>query len=383
MVRVCHMTSVHTRYDIRIFQKECVSLAEAGFEVYLVVNDTYADEIKGGVYIRSTSYQAKSRMDRMLYAARKVYKTALQIDADIYHFHDPELLPYGYQLKKKGYKVIFDSHEFIWKQMECRDYLPKAFRKTSSWIYRKCEAYVVGKIDAVVVPCTYDGTSYFGDKCKREVLVNNYPRFEELDKEGLDKEEVHFRDRKRQACYIGGLTVQRGAVVMAKASVQSGIPLVLAGKFSSDALEKEVLGSSSDILYKGNLQRPGVKKLLGESFMGICVLQDEGQYRHLDNLPTKVYEYMGAGMPVIISDFPYYKKIMQRYHCGRCVRPDDEGDVAAHMEWLLSHPEEAEEMGRNGRRAIVQRFNWKKEEKKLLGLYNELFQEIQQELCRD
>ncbi len=376
MVRVCHMTSVHTRYDIRIFQKECVSLAEAGFEVYLVVNDVYADEVKNAIHIRSTSYQAKSRMERMLHAARKVYQTALQIDADIYHFHDPELLPYGYKLKKKGYKVVFDSHEFIWKQMECRDYLPKAFRKIASWLYRKCEGYVVGKIDAVIVPCTYDGKSYFGDKCKREVLVNNYPRLEEM-----DKEEICFCDRKRQACYIGGLTEQRGAVIMARACLKTGIPLALAGRFSSDELKREVLEASPDIVYKGNLQRLGVKKLLGESFMGICVLQDEGQYRHLDNLPTKVYEYMGAGMPVIISDFPYYKKMIQRYQCGRCVCPDHADDIAAHMEWLLSHPMEAEEMGRNGRRAVMQEFNWKAEEKKLLRLYDELRQELMTEMC--
>ncbi len=375
MVRVCHMTSVHTRYDIRIFQKECISLAEAGFEVYLVVNDVYADEVKNGIHIRSTSYKAKSRIDRMLHAARKVYKTALQIDADIYHFHDPELLPYGYKLKKKGFKVIFDSHEFIWKQIECRDYLPKAFRKIVSLLYRKCEEYVVSKIDAVVVPCTYDGKSYFGNKCKREVLVNNLPRYEEL-----DKAEVPFCDRKRQACYIGGMTKQRGAVVMAKACMQTGIPLVLAGKFSSDEFEKDVLGISSAIIFRGNLQRPEVKKLLGESFMGICVLQDEGQYRHLDNLPTKVYEYMGAGMPVIISDFPYYKKIVQRYKCGRCVCPDHVDDIAAHMEWLLKHPKEAEEMGRNGRRIVMQKFNWQVEEKKLLVLYDELLQELLAEL---
>lgn len=376
MVKVCHMTSVHTRYDIRIFQKECVSLAKAGFKVYLVVNDVYGDEVKEGVNILSTSYKTKNRVDRMLHAARKVYKTALRVKADIYHFHDPELLLYGYKLKKKGYKVIFDSHEFLSRQLECRDYLPCVLRKTASWFYRMCEEYVTSKIDAVVVPCTYDGRSYFGDKCRREVLINNLPRQEEL-----DKADTHFSDRKRQACYIGGLTKQRGVSVMARVSTQTEVPIALAGKFSSDELQKDILSTSTNLIYKGNLQRAGIKKILNESYMGICILQDEGQYRHLDNLPTKVYEYMGAGMPVIISDFPYYRKIIQTYQCGRYVHADSVDDIVFNIEWLLRHPKEAEEMGRNGKKIVMQKFNWTVEEKKLLKLYDDLLQELMEKSC--
>ncbi len=370
MVKVCHMTSVHTRYDIRIFQKECTSLSKAGFEVYLIVNDPYEDEEKDGVHILSASYKPENRMDRMLNAARKVYEKAVQIKADIYHFHDPELLFYGYWLKKKGNRVIFDSHEFTWKQIECREYIPKMIRKVVGFLYRKCEEMIVGKVDAVIVPCTYDGRSYFGKKCRREILINNFPSLGES-----DMADVHFSDRKQQACYIGRLTKERGVREMAKACTRAGIPLILAGVFSTGQLKEEVSGMSSYTKYLGKLHRPEVKKLLNESYMGISILQDEGQYRHLDNLPTKVYEYMEAGIPVIVSDFPYYKKIIEKYGCGKCVNPENIEEIAQTMKWMLDHPQEAGEMGRNGKKLVTRKFNWMTEEKKLLKLYDEILKE--------
>ena len=108
-MKVCHMTSAHDPEDIRIFHKECVSLAKNGYDVYLVERgDSYE---KNGVHIVGVGTIPDSRLQRMTQGARRVYEAALALDCDIYHFHDPELLPYGVMLKKKGKKVIFDSHE--------------------------------------------------------------------------------------------------------------------------------------------------------------------------------------------------------------------------------------------------------------------------------
>ena len=103
------MTRAHRINDTRIFHKECVPLAKAGYEVYLVANGESYD--KDGVHVRGIGEPPSSRMKRMTKTVKKIYKAAVEIDADVYHFHDPELLPYGLKLKRRGKKVIFDSHE--------------------------------------------------------------------------------------------------------------------------------------------------------------------------------------------------------------------------------------------------------------------------------
>ena len=109
MYKVCHMTSAHEAWDDRIFHQECVSLAREGSEVYLVQRGESGE--KNGIHIIGVGEMPSSRLQRIRRGARRVYQAARALDADIYHFHDPELLPYGLKLKKAGKKVIFDSHE--------------------------------------------------------------------------------------------------------------------------------------------------------------------------------------------------------------------------------------------------------------------------------
>ena len=104
MIKVCHVTSVHPVEDVRIFQKECVSLARAGYDIYLVQQGESYE--KYGVHIVGFGNVESSRIKRMLHTSRTAYEKALAVDADVYHLHDPELLPYGIKLKKLGKKVI-------------------------------------------------------------------------------------------------------------------------------------------------------------------------------------------------------------------------------------------------------------------------------------
>ncbi len=368
MIKVCHMTSVHTRYDGRIFKKECVSLAEAGFQVYLVVNDEIPDEIKKEVHIVSTLYNPRNRFDRVFKSTKKVYEKALAIDAEVYHFHDPELMPYGYFLKKRGKKVIFDSHEYTVRQIECKRYLPWLLRKILSFFYKRYERYIVSKLDAVVVPGTSGGASYFGGHCRKEIIIDNVPRIA-----SVFSASTKFDQRKIQACYMGGLSEVRGVVKMSEASTRAKIPLVLGGEFMPKDLEEQIVCDKNKFIeYRGFLDTSEIKEILNESYMGLCVPQSTGQYQYMDNLSTKVYECMGAGIPVIVSNFPCYRKLIEDFNCGLCVDSGSADEIAEGMKWLLDHPKEAEEMGKQGQQAVKMKFNWEIEEQKLVSLYQDL-----------
>ena len=103
--KVCHITSAHPDGDVRIFHKECVSLAEEGYDVSLVIPNTES-RIDKGVNIVSFIYEPSSRISRFTKSVNLAYKKAIEVNADIYHLHDPELLRIAVKLKKKGKKVI-------------------------------------------------------------------------------------------------------------------------------------------------------------------------------------------------------------------------------------------------------------------------------------
>lgn len=127
MIHVCHMTSAHASDDTRIFYKECVSLAKAGYEVSLVARGPAVRRPASGSW--AWACPSGGRLFRMLFFARRIYRQALALDAEVYHLHDPELLPYGLRLKRRGKVVIFDSHEFTAQAILEKHWLPKPLRR--------------------------------------------------------------------------------------------------------------------------------------------------------------------------------------------------------------------------------------------------------------
>lgn len=371
-IKVCHMTSVHPAKDGRIFHKECRSLANAGYDVTLVAAGASSEECDG-VKIVGVPLRSKGRLGRMIKTTRDVYKVALEIDADIYHFHDPELLPYGYKLKKKGKKVIFDSHEFVGKQILTKKYIYKFLRRSISWLYMGYESRVCKSLDAVVEVCTYDGKDYFKNRSTRRVFITNAPILE-ANKKKNDFLSCELNSEKlRNVVHIGGLVEQRGITSLARAIVKTNANLILAGPFGSKEYEIKIKSICKDKLeYKGILPFTEVPDLLSQCGIGTSTLLDEGQYKHLDTLPTKVYDYMLAGIPIIMSDFPYLKRINDIYDIGLCVSPNNPDKISAAIVYLLSHPDEARKMGENGRKAVEKEFNWANQEKILLALYESL-----------
>jgi len=362
--KITHLTSAHPRYDTRIFVKECSSLAKE-YEVNLVVADGLGEEEKQGVNIYDVG-KIEGRLNRIFSTTKKVLKKAIDLDSDVYHLHDPELIPIGLKLKKIGKKVIFDAHEDLPKQILAKPYLNTIIKKILSKILSLYEYYACKKFDYVVA-----ATPFIRDKFltfTKSIDVNNYPIVEEL------STDVSWEERKNQVCYVGVISRIRGNLenVDSMAHVDTCISFKLAGMIYEDNFLEELKSSQywDRVEFVGKLDREEVKVLLEESKIGLVTLHPTINY--IDALPVKMFEYMLAGIPVIASDFHILQDIVNKEKCGLCVNPLDTKAIGEAIEYLTMHDEEAKKMGENGKKAVLEQYNWSLEEKKLFKIYSEL-----------
>lgn len=352
-VRICHFTSAHESHDDRIYLKECISLKEAGYDVYLVAKGESA--VEKGIKIIGCGLP-RNRSERIVSFSRKVYRKARDLECDIYHFHDPELLPYGLKLKKQGKRVIFDSHEDVPAQILDKHWIPFFLRRLISVAYKAYESYVARRIDAVVAATPHIAEQFEGRAAKTEV-INNYPKLDDI-----VFHDTPFEQREAIICYAGGIDELRGEKVMVEAMKGLEATLVLAGEH-----EKMDVG---EVIYLGRIDREGINELYGNAIAGLVTLLPIKNY--FFSQPIKMFEYMAAGLPVIASDFPHWKRIMEENGCGICVDPTSEREVRQACRKLADNPQLGQEMGRNGRKAVIEKYHWGKEERKLVSFYRQL-----------
>lgn len=364
-MKICHITTVHQRYDIRIFWKECISAAKAGYEIVQIVNDEIDDEIFNGIRIISIREPFNNRFTRIFSrkAKKKVIEKAIKERADLYHFHDPELLEIGMKLKKLGFRVIYDSHEDVPRQILHKEWLPILLRKPISYLYEKYENKCSKKFDAIVVPTKHIKERF--KKLNKSVWeICNYPNIKEINYSG------DIYSNLNPGCYVGGLSYTRGIRQIAKATYNAGIELNLCGKFFSRGLENEILTKYKNVKYLGFLGRNEIAEVLINSSMGFVTLlntpNDAMAY------PIKVFEYMAAGIPVIASDFPVYKEIVESNNCGICVDPLDIDAITKAIEIIKENKAYADELRKNGRKAVEEKYNWESQANILLDCYKSI-----------
>ena len=363
MPKACILTSVHPHFDTRIFHKEAKSLVKAGYDVTLIARHD-KEEVVDGIRILPL-LKPKNRLERMTKTVWSVYLMALEIDADIYHFHDPELIPVGLLLKFHGKRVIYDVHEDVPRQNLSKPYIPVVFRKPISLMIGALEAFCTRRFDGVVTATPFINKRFL-ELGANAVNVNNYPLASEL-----YAAENQWENKEKAVCYVGGIAGIRGAFEMVDAIGKTKYRLLLAGNIESD-IEKSLkqMPDWRQVEVLGFVDRNGVRAAAVRSMGGLVVLHPTINY--MDALPVKMFEYMSAGIPVIASNFPLWKEIIEGAECGICVDPLNPEEIAGAIQFIVEHPAEAEQMGKNGRRAVEERYNWGIEEKKLLEFYSAL-----------
>ncbi len=362
--RVVHLSTAHPRDDVRIFHKECVGLAAAGYEVHLLVADGKGPERRDGVVIHDIGSVA-GRARRIALQPWRMWRAARSLKARLYHFHDPELIPVALLLRRGGAAVVYDAHEDVPRAVLSKFWIRPGLRCAVAAVFERLEEFAARRF-AAVVTATPHIARRFRALNPRSVDINNYPLQRELAGEGA------AATSGRAVCYVGGIGIIRGAVEMIGAFEHVDATLILAGKFENAKTEAllRALPGWRNVDYRGLVSREQVREIMAGARAGLIFFHPEPN--HVDAQPNKMFEYMSAGLPVLASDFPLWRELLADSGAGRCANPLDALAIARLIGDLLADPAAARAMGERGRAAVRERYHWAHEERKLTALYREV-----------
>jgi glycosyltransferase involved in cell wall biosynthesis len=368
-VKVVHLSTVHSPADGRIMDKEARGLSEAGWDVAVVAPHD-RNELHGGVRVVAID-RPSHRLTRATLTALRVAMAGLREKGDIYVFHDPELLPVGIVLRLLGKKVIYDVHETHSSSIAHRSDIHRWVRKPLALLVKYLEIATASKLSGIVA-ATPSICEQFGQLATPRVTVQNFPRLFPTSSKAIP-----MSSRRAIAIYAGAMSEARGVLTMVDAMAELpeslGAELVLAGRMTPELRSTAQVRRGWDrVSAIGQVSHENVIARLQQARIGLVVLHPEPNY--LDSFPTKMFEYMAAGLPVIASHFPLWKSIILDNRCGLLVDPLSPNAIAEAIEYLLEHPVEAEEMGRRGQDLVRDRYNWSPESRKLVTFYTRIAQ---------
>ena len=335
---VCHISTVHSAFDDRIFYKECVSLSKAGYEVTLVINHDKDERVKG-VNIKALK-PTSSRLKRIFIKPFKAAFKVLKSKPKVIHLHDPELLPLGVLFAVLGKKVVYDMHELVYHQIADKSWIGfPLVRKLISKVYFFIEKISITLFSRVIL--AEDGYKHYK-------VTNN-----------------------KIVIYAGGLTVIRGIKEVIQAvNKLDGVELWLLGSWENERYQKESMNEDKNnvVNYIGQVRMEDVYAYMKVADIGIANLYHLENY--LTSLPVKAFEYMACRLPIIMSDFPFWKNVFSE--CALFVDPKNPTEISEKIKYLISRPELAQIMADKSYKLVYEKYSWEQESNKLVELYQKM-----------
>lgn len=361
MVQILHVTTAHGRDDARIYHKECVSLWSAGYDVTLLApglscpdNSTSPSVVGLGRF--------SSRLGRMILGPSRVLYSISKIRPDVVHIHDPELLLLVPLFRLLGSRVVYDAHEDYPRQIVAKQYIPKAIRSAVARIF-ECFENLVTRLCVLIVAATPTIAERFNKLGRPTICVRNFALSREFQVSNGHRDGTDL-------VYVGGITRHRGLQEMISLAERLNATLHLAGPLTPSSLINELSSAEAQrhVQYHGVLERAEVSQLLSQAGVGLLLLHPLPN--HTASLPVKLFEYLAAGLPVIASDFPYWRALMAGSDVVTFVAWNDAEAIAEATSAVLRRLEQrGADVRAAARQVFTERFSWDSEAQQLLASY--------------
>lgn len=357
--RVAHISTVHPATDHRLLNKECKTLAESGFEVFLIAR-AECDYEKFGVNILAFPTY-KSRIFRATFGVVKIMIKAISLKPNLVHAHDPELLYISWIFRIFGIRFIYDSHEHVPKQITSKPWIRPAWLRKFAAMAVSAYEHFFGLFADRIISVTPEIVARFPKN--KQLLIRNFPPIT-LSK----KLTVHTKTSDIKVIYAGGLTRIRGIkeIIEAFSGLGAEYELRLLGPWENDDFRSECMSlAGENVTYMGLVSPEQVSEEIRRADIGLAILYPVKNY--LMSYPVKAFEYMKEGVPIVMSDFPYWKKLYSS--CAKFVNPYDVDEIRNAVKGFGKSPEKRSEFGKNGYHLVREQYNWEIEGEKLKEAY--------------
>ncbi|MBF4614048.1 glycosyltransferase [Curtobacterium sp. VKM Ac-1376] len=371
---IVHVSSAHPWTDNRVHLRAAGSAATAGYRTALIAVAAAGDapdpdwdspDPDTGVYVRRIPARRRSR--RVLVSSVQAVCAALSSRAPIVHLHDPELLWAVPVLRCLHRTVVYDAHEDLPDQVRGKEYLGPVARRASTMAAHA--ALAVARGSSTVIAATPTIARRF--PADRTVLVRNVPQLR-----AADTEAHAVTDRDRVVVYIGSMSRDRGIDVLAGVASSPALPdgwrMLTAGPIDGavDRRAFDELVRTGRIDHRGVVRPRAARDLLVTARIGLLPLFPTPAYAA--SIPTKLFEYLAAGLAVVATDVPLWRELLAGTDCATWVPPGDPEAIVAAIRRYDDDPELLRNHAEAGRALVLERFRWDREEQVLLDLYRSL-----------
>ena len=369
MARIVHISSVHEAVDNRILFKECSSLAAAGHEVYLVAQHP-ENFVQDGVRVLALA-TPRNRFLRMVVTSWICAIKAYRLRPDILHYHDPELIPVGLVARFIGIPTIFDVHEDSVTSIKDKDYLGW-FRFPLAELVALVESIATRFNHIVIAEHSYESRFPVSTK------VLNYPVHNPVDKEAMTPAGTGGETRENNVIFVGVAGEVRGALKHANlVNLHADVQVHMVGRMV-DSVRAAVIKQAGNNIDRLHIEGGAslvpfhrIKELYAQGGWSAGLAIFPYSPDHVGKELTKFFEYMAAGIPILCSDFPAWRKLIEDQGCGLCVNPDDDLSVAAGLAKLIGNPDLARSMGKTGK-SLAKKYTWSSQASNLVELYDQI-----------
>lgn len=362
--KICHMSSGHEGLELRIFQKECISLAKK-YDVTLIIPKVEKGVSNNVNLVPFRKYSSTFR--RFLFAPFSMFWIAYREKACVYHFHDPELILTGLLLKcTKRAKIIYDVHEDVSGSFSSRSgnrFLRMLIARLFGFYQKAASRF----FDVIV--CVTDTIAAQFEKVTKPFIIYNYPVLERFVAEHVQKD--------GSVVFFGNMGVERGIYQICEAAVllntvyKTPLKLKLIGRVTPECVEADILNKYGDVIdYTGWINIEKSYQLVQRCSVGLVTYLPAPNHDYC--LPNKMFEYMNFGMPVVCSDLEEMKKIVEGHECGFAVNPHSPEQIAEAIHKIITSPALMKQMGINGQKAVNDSYNWLQMESRLYDIYEPL-----------